>query len=186
LTDKFTSLLAQLAAVPLARNQARIQSALAEVRELIGRGEEALAFEALCRNFRKPDFPLTREHYRSVQQLGFHFGLPMSMWSSCYTADYFITRALKWQDPQGPEITSAEWRSLVAGDPELSFFAEGSGRVRWVSADTGDSGRLAWESAGIVAHEANDVFLRKLLLIASKLDAKVLDADGQHYEMYDK
>ena len=183
---EITSLLAQLATVPLARNQARIQSALAEVRELIGRGEEVLAFEALCRSFRKPDFPLTREHYRSVQQLGFHFGLPMSMWSSCYTADYFITRALKWQDSQGPEITSAEWRALVVSDPELSFSADGSGCVQWVGADTGDRGMLEWESAGIVAHEANDAFLRKLLFIASRLDAKVLDAEGKHYEMYDK
>src|SRR6185295_18006682 len=126
---------------------------------------------------------LTREHYRSIQQLGFHFGLPMSLWCSCYTADYFITRALKWQDPQGPEIISEEWHALVAGDPELSFPADGSGRVRWVSADTGDTGMLEWASTGIVAHEANDAFLRKLLLIASRLDAKVLDADGKHYEM---
>ena len=185
MTDEFTSLLAKLATVPVTRNQPRIQSSLAEVRELIGRGEETLAFEALCRNFRRPDFPLTREHYRSIQQIGFHFGLPMSIWSSCYTADYFITRASKWHDPQGPEITSEEWRALVAGDAQLSFFADGSRRVRWENADAGDSSVMEWQSAGIVAHDANDAFLRKLLLIASKLDAKVLDTDGGRYEMYD-
>ncbi len=66
----------------------RIQPCIENSRELAVHGEEGVAFENLCQNLFEWDFPLKKEDYAEIVQLGRHYRFDEPTWS-------FLTKLLE-------------------------------------------------------------------------------------------
>lgn len=91
---------------------------------------------------------------------------------------YYITRRERWDQDGGPEIYQAEWDACVDADAELQpdgTDGEG-GVVRW----DGHEAALQLVEGNLVCESTDDI-LPKLLEIALRLDARVMDHKGVVY-----
>jgi hypothetical protein len=116
----------------------------------------------------------------------------------CY--DVHITRKLDWSDPEGPEISLAEWLAVVAADPEMRLdgcaetrMQDGSvfrtvqeGLSVWTTYSQHDeSGNMAWflyRKGYVTVKNPDEEILRKMWSIAQDLSAKVQGDDGEIYD----
>ena len=81
MTNELTSLLDELAAVPVTQHREQIEFTIADARSLIHHGEAGVAFENVCQNLYEFDFPLSRAHYERLERLGQHYGFKSDTWS---------------------------------------------------------------------------------------------------------
>ncbi|WP_198950013.1 hypothetical protein [Kineosporia sp. A_224] len=109
-----------------------------------------------------------------------------------------ITRKAFWWDEQGPEITRTEWEACVAADPELRLdgFAEATSTTGAV-VRIADPGIAVWTahpdvevqgcwirrqgSGNVVVNNPDELFLRKMWVIAQALGARVIGDDHETY-----
>jgi hypothetical protein len=114
--------------------------------------------------------------------------------------DVHITRKLDWSDPEGPEISLAEWLAVVAADPEMRLdgcaetrLQDGSvfrtvqeGLAVWTAYSQHDaSGNNAWflyRKGYVTVKNPDEEILRKMWSIAQDLSAKVQGDDGEIYD----
>jgi len=95
------------------------------------------------------------------------------------------TRAKRWFDSEGAEITSAEWRALVAADPELAepgpheAVAASGLLARWTAHPDGES-RWLWLHEGTLSiRDPDEITIEKLAELAARLGAVVQSDDGE-------
>ena len=81
MTREFKQLLDDLATVQLTQHHQQMDSAIQDARHLVEHGEEGVALENICQNLYEWDFPLSRAHYESLQEIGQHYGLESRTWS---------------------------------------------------------------------------------------------------------
>ena len=114
--------------------------------------------------------------------------------------DLHITRKEDRWEPDGPEISMAEWLPLVAADPEMRldgyaearldnghvFRTEKEGLSVWTAySEHGRGGGMAWFAYGrgeIRVKNPDDEIIRKMWLVAQSLSAKVQGDDGETYD----
>jgi hypothetical protein len=114
--------------------------------------------------------------------------------------DVHITRKHDWSDPEGPEISLAEWLAVVDADPEMRLdgYAEArldDGKVLriereglsvWTAySQHGLGGNMAWflySNGNVIIKNPDDEILRKMWSVAQALSAKV---QGDESEVYD-
>jgi hypothetical protein len=96
--------------------------------------------------------------------------------------DLHITRADHWAENEHAQITSADWLSYVASDPELSFVSK-NGRhfARWNGASKYEEPWLDWFNGNISTKWPDTALYEKMLKVAQALGAKVQDDDGTNY-----
>lgn len=99
--------------------------------------------------------------------------------------DFHITRKADWSDKDGPTIAEAEWRDLVASDPELTIDADTrcwttDGEWLFV-AWRGEAGALAFLNGEITSTNPDEPLIRKMVEIAERLGATVQGDDGERY-----
>ena len=114
--------------------------------------------------------------------------------------DGHITRKTFWVDPEGPEISMAEWLAVVRADPEME--ADGYNETRqddgsvlrtereaawlWTAYSHNDeSDREAWfvyRDGEIVVKYPDAEVIGKMWSIAQALSAKVQGDDGEIYD----
>jgi hypothetical protein len=94
------------------------------------------------------------------------------------------TRAKRWFENEGCEIAPAEWRALVAADPELAppgphEAAAASGELaRWDGHPDGEP-RWLWLHEGTVSiRDPDEITIEKLAELAARLGARVQGDDG--------
>lgn len=115
------------------------------------------------------------------------------------TYDLHITRRADWSDPDGPEITHADWLAYQSIDPTLekdieyeSSFdpAVASGAkesthvvwTEWSGRNDGKEARLWLSHGNVMASDADAEFRQKMFLIADNLGAQL---QGDRGEVYD-
>src|SRR5579862_3429180 len=87
--------------------------------------------------------------------------------------DLHITRRDDWTDQSGPVITEAEWRDLIAADPELSLDTQT--RLAMSDGDyvfaawNGRAGALAYHAGEITASNPDRPLIAKMVQVAQKL-----------------
>jgi hypothetical protein len=99
--------------------------------------------------------------------------------------DLHITRKEDWTASEGPTITEAEWKAVIAADPDLKL----DGQTRCVMADgeyifaawKGKPGVLGFYHGEITATDPEEEVIRKMVEIAGKLQATVQGDDGERY-----
>jgi hypothetical protein len=114
--------------------------------------------------------------------------------------DVHITRKDNWWDPEGPEISLAEWLAVVDADAEMRLdgYAEArldNGRVLrtereglsvWTAlSQHGQSGGMAWflhSNGCVIVKNPDEEILRKMWSIAQALSAKVQGDEGEIYD----
>jgi hypothetical protein len=114
--------------------------------------------------------------------------------------DVHITRKDDWWDPEGPEISLAEWLAVVDADPEMRLdgYAEArldNGRVLrteqeglsvWTAwSQHGQSGGMAWflhSNGCVIVTNPDEEMLRKMWSIAQALSARVQGDEGEIYD----
>jgi hypothetical protein len=95
--------------------------------------------------------------------------------------DFHITRRANWSD-EGNDITSEEWLSLVARDPELHLQTKnGPYFVTWDGPSSLKSPWLNWSKGLITTKNPDDALIDKMVAIARRLKAKVQGDDGEIY-----
>lgn len=62
----------------------KINPCIEDSRELALHNEEGVAFENLCQNLFEWDFPLSKEDYATIEQLGHHYRFEEPTW--CFLA----------------------------------------------------------------------------------------------------
>lgn len=94
--------------------------------------------------------------------------------------DLHITRAASWCYSEENPITISEWLSYIEQDNELEL-ADLSGEVIWRGKSKYTYPWLAWSEGQIYTKYPDSALYRKMLQIASSLDAHIEDDDGKHY-----
>jgi hypothetical protein len=99
--------------------------------------------------------------------------------------DLHITRKSQSSDEEGPVITEAEWRVVIAEDPELELDLESRCEMAdgefVFAAWNREPGALGWYDGEVTAKYPNEALIRKMVQIAEKLNAKVQGDDGEIY-----
>jgi len=113
--------------------------------------------------------------------------------------DVHITRKENWFDESGPRIDIDEWEAVVLSDPDMRLDGyasavvgngsvlriESNGLAVWTAyAGNGIDGNMAWldfRQGNIVVKNPDGAILRKMWLLAQRLDAKV---QGDECEAY--
>ncbi|VWD56671.1 hypothetical protein [Burkholderia contaminans] len=113
--------------------------------------------------------------------------------------DVHITRKENWFDESGPRIDIDEWKTVVLSDPDMRLDGyasavvgngsvlriESNGLAVWTAyAGNGIDGNMAWfdfRQGNIVVKNPDGAILRKMWLLAQRLDAKV---QGDECEAY--
>lgn len=95
------------------------------------------------------------------------------------------TRAKRWFENEGCEITPGEWRALVAADPELSppvpgeAWAASGELARWDGHPDGEP-RWLWLHDGTVSiRDPDEITVEKLAELAARLGAHLQGDDGE-------
>jgi hypothetical protein len=97
--------------------------------------------------------------------------------------DLHITRAERWNEPMGEEITASEWSGLVAQDPELVTDEEnGPYAAVWEDPEGNVRGWFDWYGGAVFTTNPDQDIVRKLLELAAQLNARVQGDDGEFYE----
>ncbi|MEK9496091.1 hypothetical protein V2H77_06430 [Photorhabdus sp. P32] len=93
-----------------------------------------------------------------------------------------ITRAECFSMNEDCQISSDEWLALVAEDDEL-FIDERSGQFHaiWTGKSVDEDPWLAWSDGNIHTKHPDTALYCKMLQIAEKLNAKVVDDDDRLY-----
>ncbi|NDK99694.1 hypothetical protein [Photorhabdus bodei] len=93
-----------------------------------------------------------------------------------------ITRAECFSMNEDCQISSDEWLALVAEDDEL-FIDERNGRfhARWTGKSVYEEPWLNWSDGNIHTKHPDTALYCKMLQIAEKLNAKVVDDDDHLY-----
>lgn len=93
-----------------------------------------------------------------------------------------IVRTENWFDSSNDPITSEEWLQLVDNDEELSIDNNnGDFFAIWRAPQAQDEPWLDWEVGRIYTKQPSEALYCKMLQIASKLDAVVVDDDDHKY-----
>jgi hypothetical protein len=99
--------------------------------------------------------------------------------------DLHITRKENWSDEDGPSISEAEWRRVIEEDPELQLDTETSCTMadgEYVfAAWNGEPGALGHYAGEITTKDPSEPLIRKMVLIAQRLNANVQGDDGERY-----
>ncbi|MFF4259769.1 hypothetical protein ACFY1L_52345 [Streptomyces sp. NPDC001663] len=104
--------------------------------------------------------------------------------------DIHITRRANWWDDEGPEITTAEWETVVEADAELEMVPEPpgwDGPRHWIAQmithppEERLGTALYWDSGEIRAKNPTDILIAKMRQPAIALNAKVQGDDGEYY-----
>jgi hypothetical protein len=100
--------------------------------------------------------------------------------------DLHITRRDDWTDRSGPTIAEAEWRELIAADPELALdtqtrCATSAGEYVF-AAWNGRAGALGYCAGEITASDPDRPLMAKMVQVARKLGATVQGDDGEVYD----
>ena len=90
-----------------------------------------------------------------------------------------ITRRTNWADRRGEWITRKEWRAYIEKDPELRF--DGADSAHWSGFTTLECPLLVWRHGNIEASGPDLEFIRKVVTVASALEAVVQGNDGETY-----
>jgi hypothetical protein len=97
--------------------------------------------------------------------------------------DIHITRAADWSHNSGQEIRPSEWRAVVREDPELVEDPDvGAHAVIWRREKGGDGGWFDWVDGNVYTTDASPDALRKMVELASRLEARVQGDDGEFYQ----
>ena len=98
-------------------------------------------------------------------------------------ANLHVTRAEKWSDNAGHEISAEEWLAIIEADPELLVHPiNGPTFALWLRPGQGPRGWIDWEAGNLWAQDPDRALLRKMLGIAKKLGAKIQGDEGELYE----
>ena len=97
--------------------------------------------------------------------------------------DLFITRAEDWSHSESNPITSEEWLAIVDEDPELGPWAAypGSHFALWSGRSEHAEPWLDWARGYIYSKNPDTALIKKMVLIANRLNARVLGQDGEEY-----
>ncbi len=97
--------------------------------------------------------------------------------------ELYITRAEFWAENEDSPITSEDWVSYVASDPELALDpSNGKYFARWLGASKYDEPWLDWFDGNISTKWPDTALYQKMLSIATALGATVQDDDGTVYD----
>ncbi len=97
--------------------------------------------------------------------------------------ELYITRAVFWADNEGREITTEEWLSYVASDPELKLEPRnGEYFALWLGKSAYQEPWVDWFQGNVSTKWPDTSLFRKMLRIASALKAQVQDDDGTVYK----
>jgi hypothetical protein len=114
--------------------------------------------------------------------------------------DVHITRKNDWSDPEGPEISLAEWLAVVEADPEMRldgyaesrldngevFRTEKPGLSVWTAySQHAQGGNMAWflySRGEVIVKNPDEEILGKMWSIGQALSAKVQGDDGEVYD----
>lgn len=96
--------------------------------------------------------------------------------------DVHITRAEHWSDNAGHEISSDEWLDVVKRDPQLKLEGVNGPFVAiWTAHPTNEEVWLDWVDGNITTKNPDEAILKKMMAIATGLNANVQDDDGEYY-----
>jgi hypothetical protein len=96
--------------------------------------------------------------------------------------DLHITRKKFWADPDGPQITAAEWLAYVAADPQLRLEGNSQRHTVKLSVESEhDEPWLEWFQGDVYTKNPDEPILAKMLEIAKALNARVQGDDGEIY-----
>lgn len=97
--------------------------------------------------------------------------------------EFHITRAECWIDSEKNPIDSDEWLAFVKQDLELEINGENNGfNVIWIGNSIYNTPWLEWDNGRIYTKCPDTALYIKMLEIAKKLNAKVMDDDDNLYE----
>jgi len=97
--------------------------------------------------------------------------------------EFHITRADFWADNQENQISSEEWLETVNADPELTIDDKnGEFFVIWNGDSIHKTACLEWSAGNVSTKWPDTALYHKMLKIAEKLNAKVMDDNGTLYE----
>lgn len=95
------------------------------------------------------------------------------------------TRAKRWFENEGAEIGVAEWRALVAADPELSLPGPREARAasgelaRWDAHPDGEPRWLWLHEGTLTVRDPDEITVEKLGELAARLGAALQGDDGE-------
>lgn len=93
-----------------------------------------------------------------------------------------IVRTENWFDSASNPITSEEWLQLIDNDEELSINkSNGDYFTRWSNHQAHGESWLDWDDGRIYSKQPEEALYCKMLQIAKKLGAVVLDDDDRKY-----
>jgi len=94
----------------------------------------------------------------------------------------YITRRGHWHDVSGPEIVLPEWQQLVASDATLTWEPNlGDHFATWSGSTSSEPSWLAWENGNLESKHPEADFIRKMVSLASQLNAHVVGEEGELY-----
>lgn len=94
--------------------------------------------------------------------------------------DFHITRRQFWADENGPAISLEEWLDYASGDSEMEPDRDNPGSANWLVVSNAGKWPLWWDERGeVCAKNPGPALIRKMISIASALDARVQDDDGE-------
>lgn len=109
--------------------------------------------------------------------------------------DLHITRAQDWTDSESIPITGAEWKALVASDPQLELIGaaeaaapdgvlryENPGLARWSGHTTDEEVWFDLRQGRVVVKNPDEATIAKMVAVASALGARVVGDDGETYD----
>ena len=96
--------------------------------------------------------------------------------------EFHITRAEFWAQNDGKEITSEEWLAYVASDSEFRLSPEnGKHFALWSGNSKYEEPWLDWFQGNVQTKWPDTALYRKMLRVATALQAKIQDDDGNVY-----
>lgn len=96
--------------------------------------------------------------------------------------ELYITRAECWAENEGKEITSSEWLSHIASDPELALDPRnGKHHALWLGRSAYAEPWLDWFEGNVHTKWPDTALYRKMLRVAAALNAQVQDDEGTVY-----
>ena len=109
--------------------------------------------------------------------------------------DLHITRAKHWTDSESIPITDAEWKTLVASDPQLDLIGaaeavapdgilryENAGLARWSGHPTDEEVWFDLRHGRVVVKNPDEPTIAKMVAVATALGARVVGDDGETYD----
>jgi hypothetical protein len=96
--------------------------------------------------------------------------------------DLHITRAAFWAANEGSEISADEWLAYVASDAELRLDPRnGKYFVQWLGKSSYEEPWIDWFQGNLSSKWPDTALYRKMLMMASALNAQVMDDEVAVY-----